>query len=213
MQSLTTTQFTYKDIGTLCDEPNCLTCSFFIAREWGQAETILPFPTFELAAQAVKDGQIETCLVAGAYPRLNGLIFDEGLVIRETFLRRIPPLVLVGTHDTIPDDLRVLYHHPATTPLLSETGLNFQPTELVSSNSVACKLLLSSPDDSLAITNKLCSDHYGLHIFKVLRPGTLMPWVVFGRAASYTPVPLDGRPVTMQKQEDCCEEDTFLAAV
>jgi len=148
-----------------------------------------------------------------AYPRLNALIFDEALVIRETFLRRIPPLVLVGAYDTIPDDLRVLYHHPATTPLLPETGLSFQPTELVSSNSVACKLLLDSPDDSLAITNQLCSDHYGLHIFKVLRPGTLMPWVVFGRAESYTPAPLDEYPAIIQKQEDCCEEDTFLAAV
>lgn len=130
---------------------------------------------------AVKAGLLDVCLVAGAYPRINGLIFDEGLVVREAFVMQIPPLVLVSAHGKVPDDLRVLYHHPATTPLLPETGLPYQPTELVTSNSMACKMLLSSPEDSMAITNKLCSDHYNLHIHKVLRPGTKMPWVVFGR--------------------------------
>jgi prephenate dehydratase len=173
---------TYGRMGTLCDEPNCLTCSFYIAREWGGATEILPYPTYEEAAEAVKAGLLDACLVAGAYPRINGLIFDEGLVVRESFVMQIPPLVLVSALGVVPDDLRVLYHHPATTPLLAETGLTYQPTELVTSNSMACKKLLASPEDSMAITNQICADHYQLPVHKVLRPGTKMPWVVFVRA-------------------------------
>ncbi len=176
--------FTYQTLGTLCDEPNGLTCSVYVARRWNKAESILPYPSYEEAAADVITGKIDVCLVAGAYPKLSFLIFDTRLVVKETFVMQIPPLVLVGTHDTIPEDLRVLYHHPATTPLLPETGLSFQPNELVSSNSMACKRLLESPDDSMAITNQICADFYKLHLFKILRPGTMMPWICFGRAES-----------------------------
>lgn len=180
---------TYPRLGTLCDEPNGLTCSIAIARQWNQADYVLAYPTYEAAAAGVKSGEVDVCLVAGAYPGMNGLIFDEGLVVVDTFIKQIPPLVLVGAQEKVPEDLRVLYHHPATTPLLGETGLPYQPSEFVSSNSVACKRVLESPEDTIAITNQLCSDFYKLHIYKVLRPGTMMPWIVFGRNPTYTPKP------------------------
>lgn len=186
------THFDYETLGTLCDEPNCLTCSFFIAQQWNRAQHVKPYPTYELAAADVKAGLLDVCLVAGAYPRMNALIFDEGLKVVDSFVRQIPPLVLVGFHEQPPDDIRVLYHHPATTPLLGETGLTFQPTEHVTSNSMACKMLLESPDDTVCITNQLCSDYYGLHIYKVLRAATMMPWIVFGRADDSLKVAANG---------------------
>ncbi len=173
------TKFDYPVLGTLCDEPSCLTCSFSIARQWGKAERIDPYPTYEEAANDVKLGKIDACLVAGAYPKLGFLIFDEDLMVKETFVMRIPSLVLVGIEPKKPAHVKTLFHHPATVPLLPETGVDYDEHEFVTSNSKACTTLLARPDQAIAITNRLCAHHFGLHIYNVLRPGTMMPWLVF----------------------------------
>src|SRR5258707_1826655 len=84
--------YTYKSLGTLCDEPKCLTCSFDAAKRWHKAERIDPYPTYEEAAQAVKHVDIDAFIVAGAYPKINFFIMDSELMVSETFVLQIPPL-------------------------------------------------------------------------------------------------------------------------
>ena len=36
-----------------------------------------------------------------------------------------------------------------------------------------------STETSIALTNQLCADHYGLVTYKMLREGIQMPWVCF----------------------------------
>jgi hypothetical protein len=176
-------QYLYSSLGTLCDEPNGLTCSFYVAQKWGQAERIVPYPTFEAAAEDVKRGSISAFLVPGAYPQLGSFIMDNKLVARETFIMQIPALVVAGIPNLPPEKVDVLFHHPATAPLLSEVQINFQRNEFVPSNSKACECLpLQNAHSCIAITNELCLHYYRLNLYQVLRPSIQMPWICFTQA-------------------------------
>lgn len=186
----------YQSLGTLCDEPNGLTCSFHVARQWNKAVEISPFPTFELAASAVKQNQISAFLVPGAYPKLSTFIMDRDLQVRETFISTIPSLVLVGREESMPQSVETVFYHPATTDLLPEIGIAYQTREPVMSNSVACKALLSCNDSAVAITNQLCAVFYQLHIYKLLRKGIKMPFICFVKAQTESmPLSLSDRTV------------------
>lgn len=177
-----TGEYDYYTLGTLCDEPNGLTCSFDAARRWGKAQEIKSYPTFEQAAEAVKESQIESFLVPCAYPKVGNFIMDDGLKAGETFLMQIPDLVLVGLEKQLPKQVEVIYHHPATEPLLKEVEIDYAAHEHVTSNSKAC-VALRQKASSIAITNQLCAMHYELQIYQVLRPGIVMPFVCFIKAA------------------------------
>lgn len=175
--------YIYQSLGTLCDEPNCLTCSFDAARRWNKARHLYPYRTFELAAEAVRSGEIEAFLVPGAYPQISYFIMDSALTVSDTFVMQIPPLVLVGVDSVAPRESDVLYHHPATTPLLSDIDIKYNTHEPVTSNSRACAALLEKPEHSVAITNRLCADHFRLNVYKTLRAGIQMPWICFVKAS------------------------------
>jgi len=179
-------EYSYDAVGTLCDEPNGLTCSFNVATRWGKARSVLPYPTFEEAALDVKRGALRGFLVPAAYPELNVFIMDAELVAKEAFIMRISPLVLVGVDEAQPLGVEVIFHHPATAPLLSEVPFGFQRNEFASSNSVACKSLLLKPSGAAAITNRLCASFYSLNIYKILRPGIHMPFIYFENAQDST---------------------------
>ena len=51
----TDSEHMYHRVGTLCDDPVGLTCSFDAAKRWGKATVIEPYATFEAAALAVKE--------------------------------------------------------------------------------------------------------------------------------------------------------------
>jgi hypothetical protein len=173
--------YPYPRLGTLCDEPNGLTCSFDAAKRWGRAQTISACPSFEDAAERVKRGELSAFLVPAAYPGLNRLIMDSRLVAAETFILPIPDLVLVGRDETAPERVEVLFHHPATTALLPETGIAYRDTRHSTSNSAACKDLLGCELPAVAVTNQLCASFYALPVYKVLRRGIAMPFVCFQR--------------------------------
>lgn len=175
-------EYSYDRVGTLCDEPNGLTCSFSVATRWGKAKTLLPYASFEEAALDVKRGKLSGFLVPGAYPDLSSFIMDAGLVATEVFIMKIAPLVLVGLDEAQPPAVAVIFHHPATAPLLPELPIKFQRNEFASSNSVACKVLLQETSKAAAITNMLCASFYGLNIYKVLRAGIDMPFIYFAKA-------------------------------
>lgn len=174
--------YSYDRVGTLCDEPNGLTCSFNVATRWGRAKTLLPYSSFEGAALDVKRGELSGFLVPGAYPELSSFIMDAALVAKEVFIMKIAPLVLVGVDEAQPPVVAVVFHHPATAPLLPELPIKFQRNEFASSNSVACKLLLQETSGAAAITNMLCASFYDLRIYKVLREGIDMPFIYFAKA-------------------------------
>lgn len=172
-------QYKYQSIGTLCDEPDGLTCSIDAARRWGKAKQIESYATFEEAANGVKQGDISAFLVPCAYPRLNAFIMDEGLLVKEMFSLKIPPLTLVGVAKEPPISVDILFLHPATFPLVPEIPILFQSHQFVTSNSQACVILLKSSSSAMAITNGLCASFYQLHTYKVLREGILMPFICF----------------------------------
>lgn len=104
---------------------------------------------------------------------------DSELAVSESFVEKIPALVLSGFHAVCPDQIDIIYHHPATTYLLSELDTTYRENSTVSSNPEACRKVMHNTEKSIALTNQLCADHYGLVTYKVLREGINMPWVCF----------------------------------
>lgn len=172
----------YKILGTLGDEEGYLTCSMHIAKKMDNADQIKPYPHFEEAAEALRSGNISCLLVPGAYPRINHFIMDAELKVSETFIEKIPSLILCGVQDSCPEQVKKIYHHPATTYLLSEINTVYIENVPVSSNPEACRMTLQSPNESIAISNQLCANFYGLTTYEVLRDGIDMPWVCFTKS-------------------------------
>ena len=170
---------TFDKLSTLCDDPAGLTCSYHVAKNKQIAKEILGYPSFEDAAISVKENISNAFLVPGAYPKVNSFIMDPQLVVKEVFIEKIPALVFATKIDEnlVNDKDKVIYHHPAVTPLLSELAINWTKTIHASSNSQACKLLIENPENSRCITNQICAHHYKLKIIKILRTGIQMPWL------------------------------------
>lgn len=173
--------FKIPKLGTLCDDPIGLTCSMHIARQWGGAETIEPFDTFEYACAAVKDRRIDAFLVPAAYPRLNAFIMDAELVVFDTFVMSIPALVLATSIENTTRGVDFLFHHPAVATLLSEIDLPYRKAIEVSSNVDACRKHIEHVHNSACITNALCVEHFNMRVVQTLRDGISMPWICFRR--------------------------------
>lgn len=178
----------YRAIGTLCDEPNGLTCSYDVATRWGQADRVEPYPTFESAAADVREGKLPAFLVPAAYPQLHAFIMDANLVAEQIFIMQIPNLVLVGKTETPPRRVASLFHHPATASLIPALDVTIEAAHPVVSNSRACVELLDAAEPAIAITNALCATHYKLHVYATLRHGLRMPFVCFVRSNNAQPV-------------------------
>jgi hypothetical protein len=175
----------FASVATLGDEPTGLTCSVIAGRRWapGNAAAVLGYPSFELAAAAVRTGEHDALLVPAAYPEIRNFFFDAALKAVETFLDRLPDMVLAlpagtpgGRH------LDVVYHHPATVNLVRQLPYDVAAARHASSNSAACRDALAHTGGSAAaVTNQTSADHYGLRTVDVLAAGTAMGFVVFVR--------------------------------
>lgn len=170
-------------LGTLGDDPIGLTCSMDVARRWGYAQTIEPFSSIENASHAVKQGRIDAFLVPGAYPRLNAFIMDSALTASDTFVMEIPSLVLCVAANAAVQDVKYIFHHPATTALLPEVEILWKEAVHASSNVEACRNLLDSSENSACVTNLLCANHFNMKIIQTLRQGISMPWICFKKLA------------------------------
>jgi hypothetical protein len=171
-------------IATLGEEENPFTCSYEAAVSYLKNADIQLFSSFEAAAEAVKTKKATKLIVPAAYPKINPLIMDEGLIAKESFIHTIPALVLAGCHvaDTYELEKLTLFYHPATEVLISEIDSKYciEHQVAVSSNSEACYKLLNANDKiHLALTNELCVAGFGLKILQVLRVGIRMPFVCF----------------------------------
>ncbi|KAA9007569.1 hypothetical protein F4V43_03515 [Paenibacillus spiritus] len=174
-----TSTSSYSVLGTLGDSEGFLTCSMHVAKEWDHADQIRAYPLFETAAEDLRSEKIDCLLVPAAYPHLGRFIMDRDLKAAESFIRQIPALVLGGMESVPSSSTEQVYHHPATTHLLSEIDTEYQETVGVASNSEACRRVLENPQSSVCITNQLCADYYGLSTYKILREGIRMPWICF----------------------------------
>lgn len=168
----------YETLGTL---GNKFTCSYDAATKFGKAEHIFMFPTFDDASEAVKSGKIQALWIPGAYPMLGVYIMDDTLKVQETVIIQIPSLVLSGKFIEKPKTINKLYMHPAVTHLLKEVDVKYNEKILVNSNPEACENVLKYHDDSIAITNRNSAEYYELEIYKVLREGIFMPFILFVR--------------------------------
>jgi prephenate dehydratase len=172
-----------KTVATLGDKKNILTCSLYIAhKKYDSQIEKIPFLSFEEAINALKKGKVDTCIVPSAYPKIANFITDLQLDIREIFLENIPNLVLVGTTKIKPKNIKRLFLHPATESIMP-TFLQDSSIEkiFVSSNSEACRKLKANPNNSIAITNELASNHYQLYLYDTLRTKMKMPFIAFSR--------------------------------
>jgi prephenate dehydratase len=161
---------------------NKLTCSCFAAERYFKNASIKLFDSFEDAAKAVKDGTWQALFVPGAYPGLRFLIMDDHLLVKETALIQIPALVTAGRFLKQPERIKRVYLHPAPESLLGEIEATYEEKIFVKSNPLACIEVLADETDSIAITNQNCAQFYGLNIYKILRSGIFMPFVIFVNA-------------------------------
>jgi hypothetical protein len=168
----------YGKVGTLGDETG-QTCSMDAVCRWGHAGEVIPFGTFELAAKATRSAHIDAFIVPAAYPGVNGFIMDPELEVSETFVSKIPALVLVALRE-VESTVSRLFHHPATTPLIAELDCTAKERIEVVSNVEACAAAVRDKD-SIAITNSLCADYFRIPIRKILREGIKMPWICLTR--------------------------------
>ncbi|MHA6801572.1 hypothetical protein [Bounagaea algeriensis] len=175
--------YRYGTVVTLADESQGLTCSVAVASEHfrGRAQNLQGFPSFEMAAQEVKSGRSEVLLVPAAYPEIRTFFFDRALRAADTFLATLPDMVLIASDGGASKEYERLYHHPATTRLLSDLPLSFREAVPVTSNTLAGAKLAAAEEESLAITNRLVADHHGLRPLQVLAQGESMAFVVFER--------------------------------
>lgn len=172
----------HESVGTLCDDPHGLTCSFYVAKKWAGTKTISPYPTFEDAILGLKEGKVKSVLIPAAYPLINTFIMDYKLRVCEVFLSIIPALVLVAIDGNMPKEAEVIYYHPATAPLLAEINVPYWKAVPVTSNPKACEKLLLYGGKAIAITNALCLEFYRLINLKTLRDGIVMPFMCFVRS-------------------------------
>jgi prephenate dehydratase len=171
----------YKRVCTLGDKSE-QTCSMDAVRGWGKGLEIVPCETFEAAAQATKSFESDAFVVPAAYPRVNHFIMDQGLEVAEVFIRAIPALVVVGKRE-LSDSADILFHHPATAPLIGELACVPRKCIEVSSNVRACEAAVEN-EASIAITNSLSAEYYQIPVRQVLREGIKMPWLCFVRKHS-----------------------------
>jgi hypothetical protein len=168
----------YRRLGTLGDPkvPGA-TCSEVVALDSGKARRVVSYGTFEDAAADVVLGRIDVFLVPAAYPQAFHFIHSAQLILVEVFVMRIPPLVVAGRSGSNAYGKK-LFYHPATLPLLPEIQGQFDLALTVRSNAEACRAVLEE-QDTLCITNSICAQKFGLTVFRVIRSGVLMPFLIF----------------------------------
>ena len=88
-------------VGTLGDSSGSLTCSMYIARRWNVNSEIIPYHSFEAAADALKRKELSCILVPAAYSNISEFIMDNKLIATEVFLESLPPLVCVSKNTNI----------------------------------------------------------------------------------------------------------------
>jgi hypothetical protein len=140
------------------------------------------FPTYELAAEALRSGFASHLVVANAYSGINAFYMDPRLAITAAFLLDTPPYGLAAvTSQPVPHQVRVATH-PAPAPLVSELMPEWHTLDgmvFTDSTSVAAaKARLLETD--LALTTLPAAIAHQLRFISRTRPIRML-WSVFAR--------------------------------
>ncbi|MCU7805720.1 MAG: hypothetical protein KZQ96_21255 [Candidatus Thiodiazotropha sp. (ex Lucinoma borealis)] len=171
----------YDKVGTLCDDPVGLTCSIYTLRRYGKAKEIVNFASFIALKKALLCGEITGGWVPGAFPGNAGFLLSGEFEIADLPIMQIPDIVLAGTTTVPPDPADVVYRHPATADIFHKIDTEYACVSDELSNSMAAKKLIDHGENAIAVTNSLCSDHYGLFVYQILTVGALMPFYLYSR--------------------------------
>ena len=167
-------------LGTLGDKAFPSTCSYAAAIEHFPEEEVVLFDTFEECIKNLKNKELDVVIIPAAYPSIAPIIMDDPLQIVQTFLYRIPDLVLAKKYDSSISASR-LYFHPATESLLSKSDeeVRFKETIPVNSNTDAALKVKVSTAHDLCVTNELCAKQQDLEIVQILKKDLNMPFICF----------------------------------
>jgi hypothetical protein len=165
-------------IATLGDERTRLTCSLAIAEHHFPSATLVGANSFEAAALEMFAGRADAFLVPAAYPGLPAFLMDDRCVLRDVFREPIPQLVLVALQPNS-KNAEVLFHHPATTSLLSKIPFPVRHAVHAESNETAVADMFAAGGNAAAITNALVASRSELACLMILRPASPMGWLLF----------------------------------
>src|SRR5690349_6008126 len=127
----------YRLLGTLGGKPPTLTCSYAAVARWGIAGRIVPYPTFEDAVGAMKEGRVDAVAVPAAYPSLPRMLMDPRLVVAACRILPVGPFVSAGRRVTPPQRVATVFFHTATAPLLASLAIPFDRAIEVASKTEA----------------------------------------------------------------------------
>lgn len=168
-------------IGTLGDPILPSTCSYAATFYHFPNHKIKLYDTFEKAISSLKKKEIDNVVIPSAYPKINPIIMDNQLECIDTFLYRIPDLVLAASlKSESSTTFNTLYYHPATLSLLNTINKNFKfhKQQTVRSNTESA-YKASSDENSICITNQLCIAPNHLKVLQIIKPSFSMPFIVF----------------------------------
>ncbi|KPN71115.1 prephenate dehydratase domain-containing protein [Neisseria sp. 83E34] len=171
-------------IGTLGNKMYPSTCSYAAVAHHFFNRNILLFSTFEECMTALKERSINIGVVPAAYPKINPIIMDDDLQVADTFMYRIPDLVLAANQENNIRHFHHLYFHPATKSLFSKINSQFSFKEIIPADSntdAALKVKQSGRENNLCITNALCVAQQDLKALQILKEGFVMPFICFTR--------------------------------
>ncbi|OOF88839.1 hypothetical protein BKG94_04480 [Rodentibacter ratti] len=105
-------------ITTLGDNAYPSTCSYLAAQKQYLGEKITLLDSFEACLESLKIGNSDISIILATYPKLNSIIMDDNFEINNTFIHKIPDLVLSCKYNE--NEFSCLYYHIATQILLKK---------------------------------------------------------------------------------------------
>lgn len=166
-------------ITTLGDNAYPSTCSYLAAQKQYPGEKIILLDSFEACLESLKIGNSDISIIPAAYPKLNSIIMDDNFEINNTFIHKIPDLVLSCKYNE--NEFSCLYYHIATQILLKKISKSYKNKQLVNSNTEAALKVKSSSSYDLCITNRFCAEQQSLIILQILRKELKMPFLCFSK--------------------------------
>ncbi|WP_165088232.1 hypothetical protein [Neisseria yangbaofengii] len=166
-------------IGTLGNTEFPSTCSYVAVVGQFPGSAINLYSTFEEAVHCLKRHEVDKVVIPAAYPKINPIIMDEDLEAVNSFIFKIPALVLAAKNVS-DSEFECLYFHEATLSLLNriEDKFCFKSKQTANSNTEAA-LQAALSDKNACITNFVCVGKFGLNILQTVKSGFKMPFIEF----------------------------------
>lgn len=165
-------------VATIGDEYRA-TCSFKIASNYFDEETILCCQTFEEAIEMVKSKNVRFALVPSAYIKITDFYFDLDIERCAIYSDKLPDFYLASMNEVDWNEPHTLYSHPC--PLrLKEIVANYAVfNEICTANSNTTAAIMARENTAICITNFYSAEALNLKKRKQLNEGPVMDFVLF----------------------------------